>query len=409
MMKNKSCFENAIAIMGGTFDPIHNGHLHVATSVIEAFNIKKVLFVPAGISPFKKHSKNNKTHRQQMVSIAIDPYQNFFIEDIEIKKSETSYTIDTIKEIKKSYDNIYLIIGADNLSDILKWKEIGLLFLMCEIIVVSRGSIDDRIDKYRKVLENNENISIEKKLQEMGAIIHTLKIPLFDISSTEIRNRIEANKDVYHLVPEGVLKYINNNNLYKDQTSLDIKHLFQTLEENISPKRFRHIQGVCDKAKELSLVYGESQTKSQIAALFHDWAKEYTLDDMKESCNIYGFKPDIFIREEMGICHGFLAAEIAYKEYKITDKDILNAIRYHTTGRANMSTLEKIIFIADVIEINREDTSSIRELRHLAYTNLNKAIFVTLKFNLYKSISRGRIFHPLGLQALTYYSTFIEE
>ncbi len=189
-----------IGIFGGTFDPIHNGHLITAQSVKEIRNLEKIIFIPAFISPHKQDKHASKAeHRLNMLRLAIKEIPFFECSDFEIKQHNISYTIDTLREFKKYYDEIDLIIGYDNIFQFHSWKEPDEILELANIIVLKRKSSHplDFIDKY----------------VDAAIFVQTRGI---EISATDIRNRVHSGLPIYYLVPEKVLEYINQNNLYKD-------------------------------------------------------------------------------------------------------------------------------------------------------------------------------------------------
>lgn len=189
-----------VGIFGGTFDPIHNGHLITAQSVKEIRNLDKIIFIPAYISPHKQHAKaSSPEHRLNMLRMAIDDIPFFECSDFEIKQHTISYTIDTLKEYKKYYDEIDLIIGYDNIFQFHTWKDPDEIFKLANVVVLKRKSSHpiEYVDKYVESAHFVETRGIE-------------------ISATDIRNRVHADLPIYYLVPEKVLEYINTNKLYKE-------------------------------------------------------------------------------------------------------------------------------------------------------------------------------------------------
>jgi len=189
-----------IGIFGGTFDPIHNGHLITAQSVKEIRNLEKIIFIPAYISPHKQNAEaSSAQHRLNMLKIALDDIPFFEYSDFEIKQHTISYSIDTLRELKKSYDEIDLIIGYDNIFQFHTWKDPDEIFKLANVVVLKRKSSHpiDYVDKYVESAHFVETRGIE-------------------ISATDIRNRVNADLPIYYLVPEKVLEYINKHKLYKD-------------------------------------------------------------------------------------------------------------------------------------------------------------------------------------------------
>lgn len=196
-----------IAIMGGTFDPIHIGHLIAAERVHEELGVDYIYFIPSNIPPHKNYENMaDSSQRYNMVELAIKSNPRFKISDIELKRQGNSYTIDTIRELKKTLitdTTIYFIIGADNASAILRWKEAEELLKIVELVIVTRPG------KWENGFESEINL-----LKNSGGTVHVIEIPLISVSSGEIRNRVRNNKRIEYLVPEEVKEYIYENKLY---------------------------------------------------------------------------------------------------------------------------------------------------------------------------------------------------
>lgn len=191
-----------IGIYGGTFDPIHTGHLITAQSVCEIRKLDKIIFIPSFISPHKTDRKaSSPLHRINMIKLAIKGIPNFDCSDVEIKKNNISYTIDTIQSLKSSYDNIELIIGYDNLITFHTWKEPDKILKLVKLIVLRR-----------KVKESNQP---RNKYFDKAVLVET---PLIEIYGTDIRERVRYNKSINFLVPQKVMAYIYKHNLYKEQS-----------------------------------------------------------------------------------------------------------------------------------------------------------------------------------------------
>lgn len=198
-----------IGIFGGSFNPIHIGHLIVAEEVLQQRALSKIIFVPTGLPPHKETGDLvAASHRFQMVKDAISDNNHFKISDIEIKRTGKSYTIDTVRILREMYGeshNYYLILGTDMINEISTWKDIGLLSEMCHFIVVNRFPVSI-----------NSNFSKSLFSKEKAAEIEKLKvtIPSIGISSTEIRERLRNGRSIRYLVPQCVEDYIRLNNLY---------------------------------------------------------------------------------------------------------------------------------------------------------------------------------------------------
>jgi nicotinate-nucleotide adenylyltransferase len=199
-----------VGLYGGTFDPIHFGHLNLALELKEAHHLDEILFCPAAVSPhkFNQPPAPSKEHRRMMVELAIEPIKSFVLYDGELKREGPSYTIDTVREIlgseeaRKQAWQLYLLIGEDALSQLSEWKNVEELISLTIPLIGSRGS---EVDVHSLSLSSK---SREKIRQGMT------KIPLLDISSTGMRDRIKKRLYCGHLIPAKVLDYIHKHHLY---------------------------------------------------------------------------------------------------------------------------------------------------------------------------------------------------
>ncbi|WP_036728494.1 MULTISPECIES: nicotinate-nucleotide adenylyltransferase [Peptoniphilus] len=191
-------------IMGGTFNPIHFGHLMISEYIRIEMELDKIIFIPTGNPPHKKTI--DAKFRFEMTSIAIEDNENFMISDIETNKIGNSYSIDTVKQLKNKLDGkFYFIIGSDTLFQLRTWKKFDELSEEVEFICAVRPNYTASED-LRKEL---------KELEKYNATVHVVETPLYEISSTDLRNRFKLNKSVKYLVPDNVIIYINDNKLYR--------------------------------------------------------------------------------------------------------------------------------------------------------------------------------------------------
>jgi nicotinate-nucleotide adenylyltransferase len=200
-MKNKK-----VGIMGGTFDPIHTGHLVVANEVLNFYGLEEIIFIPAGDPPHKKGTVANSFDRYIMTEMAVLSNNRFKVSDIEIKKSGKSYTLNTLMELTKEYPDaeFHFITGTDAVIELPSWREPEKLLKLCKFVAVSRpgismGEARDKISEINKMF----NSSIE-----------LFQAPMLQISSTDIRQRFMDGKSAKYLLPESVEQYIIKNNLY---------------------------------------------------------------------------------------------------------------------------------------------------------------------------------------------------
>ncbi|SHI65967.1 nicotinate-nucleotide adenylyltransferase [Dethiosulfatibacter aminovorans DSM 17477] len=196
-------------IMGGTFDPIHHGHLVIANEVLSLFDLDKIIFIPTGMPPHKiVEGLTSPYHRYMMTQFATMTNPDFDVSDIETKKSTMSYTIDTLKELisGNEEEKFYFITGTDAVLDLPSWKNTEEILSLCTFIAVNRpGYIVDGLDKKIKAITD-----------KYGGEIYITKAPQLHISSTDIRNRIASKRPVKYLLPEMVEQYILKNGLYQE-------------------------------------------------------------------------------------------------------------------------------------------------------------------------------------------------
>jgi len=198
-----------IGISGGTFDPVHYGHLITAQEIRERLELDKVLFIPVGLPPHKKNQRvTEPEHRYNMVLEAIRSNPFFEASRIEIDRQGYTYTIDTLLSLKAVYGDdtrLFFIIGADVVPELVTWKRFEEVFKLCDFVAVNRPG-SQREDFFESVRYLKERYS---------AIIHTIMLPLIEISATDIRDRVRNGRSIKYLVPECVEKYIYENGLYR--------------------------------------------------------------------------------------------------------------------------------------------------------------------------------------------------
>lgn len=209
-IKKNNDYKNRIGIIGGTFDPIHYGHLIAADWVRDSFSLDKVIFMPAGRPPHKLNKKVLPAeHRYNMTLLATNHHPSFEVSTMEIKREGPSYTIDTINELRKIHleedTQLLFITGADAILSLPSWERFEELMSKCSFIAVNRGG-------YKTELLYKEINSLYKRY---GNKIFTIEIPTMGISSTELRERIADNKSIQYLVPYSVEQYIKKNKLYQ--------------------------------------------------------------------------------------------------------------------------------------------------------------------------------------------------
>ncbi|MCK4409646.1 MAG: nicotinate-nucleotide adenylyltransferase [Candidatus Eisenbacteria sp.] len=191
----------ATGLMGGTFDPIHIAHLIIAEEALDLLGLDRVIFVPSGRPPHKSGDDvTSVEHRLEMVRLAIDGNPRLVLSDLEVKRTEPSYTVETVRQFRREFgehEKLYFIMGADSLAQFFTWKDPLDLISACEFVVVPRPGVSPGDG--------------DPRIREKA---HVLDTPLIGVSSSDIRERVRAGRSIRYLVPEGVVAYIREKNLY---------------------------------------------------------------------------------------------------------------------------------------------------------------------------------------------------
>lgn len=366
-----------IGIMGGTFDPIHNGHLMLGEYARELFALDGVWFMPNGNPPHKESDsiESQTKHRVEMVRRAIENKKGFSLQLYEVERKETNYSYLTMSYFKEAYpeNEFYFIIGADSLFALERWVHPEKLLKTCVMLAAYRDG--------KNTSEMQRQIDYLN--QKYDADIRLLKTPNVDVSSTIIRQRVKNGFSVQDMIPQSVNDYILEHKLYCD----DLDMLKTKVRQSQKELRYQHTIGVMETAEALAKHYHADIKKARIAGLLHDCAKE----------------------RYPGLQHASKGAELATLEYDIHDDEILDAIRWHTTGRPNMTLLDKIIYIADYIEPNRNQASNLDEIRRLAWINLDECLYHILKDTLAYLQTKKNDIDPLTEQTYLYYKKLLNK
>lgn len=376
---------NKIGIIGGSFDPIHYGHLILAEQTRQELGLTQVVFMPAYVSPFKQNTKAaDAGDRLEMVRLATEGNPRFRVCDMEIKKKDISYTADTLRQYQREMGEgveLCFITGTDAFMGIGGWREADYLLSHFSFAIGLRpGFAEKELDGL-----------IGGFFKQYGTKVEKVYSPQVDISSSHIRELITAGKSPRYLLPDSVLDYTKREGLYRprDEKSVkregleqksgplseDIARITACIKSNLKLSRLIHTQGVAKEAMALAKRYGADPEKAELCALFHDSR-----------------------RNAGNLEHGRMAAELMEREYHITDTDMIHAVKYHTTGRAEMSLLEKIIYLADAIEPSR-DYPGVESLRKLAYEDLDGACLIALERSIQYVRERGLVLDENTVEA----------
>lgn len=384
-----------IGIFGGTFNPPHLGHRRLALSLMESAELNKVLIIPTCTPPHKKSSElASEQHRLNMCRLEFSE-ECFEVSELEIKRKGKSYTVDTVAQLKKLYphDELFLIIGSDMLLSFHKWYRYEDILKNVTLCVATR----EREISSQNLMTYSRDVL---KLCENEIIISAVEP--FVCSSTAVREKIKAGESTDFLLGNEVREYIMCNNIYTDKYAFYKDLLKQRLVE----KRYIHSLNVADSALLLAQKYGADPEKAYFAGLVHDIMKNASDEEQLQIMEKGGIILSRTEKQNKKLWHAMAGECYLCTEMDVTDSDILNAVRYHTTGRAGMSLLEKVVYIADYVSAER-DYSDADIMRDLAFNRgLDEAALYALKFSFCSLSQKEKLIHT---DSVEYYNELITQ
>ena len=370
-----------IAIFGGSFDPVHAEHVQIARAAREKLGADKVIVVPAGQPPHKKERHlAPAAARLEMARLAFAGISGCEVSPFEINAGGTSYTVRTVRRFRERYpqDELYLLVGADMLRDFYTWKQPEEILSQATLVACGREGDPADFSKEQKRFS-----------ARFGRRFLTLGYTGAAVSSTQVRVLCAFGEDVRSLVPAEVADYIDAGELYRVGP-------VRAALGYLTPARRAHSLRVALLAAERAAEGGVSEYEAVLAAGLHDCAKNLPAD----SPLLTGFVPPEDVPAP--VLHQYSGAYVAERVLGVTDADVLDAIRYHTSGRPEMSALGKLIFLADMLEAGR-DFPGVRKLRRLFAENWNKCMYHSLKQELKHLKKGGGRIYPLTVRAFEYY------
>lgn len=370
-------------VFGGSFDPVHVEHTNILKAAVRELCADKVIVVPTKNPPHKSASKTPFSDRAEMARIAFSKVSaNVIVDDIENRNDGVNYSSDNLPVLEKKYGKFVYVIGGDSLLALESWHEPEFIVRNFEIAVFDREGYQSAKDKAAELNEKwNGKIRI---LEYVGK----------EVDSHTIRDRLMLKADVSGL-DVNVGRYIKSRNLYsefflcvdKAATYLDAKRLVHS--KNTALVALSLNRNFCPKIDE---------DKVLLAGLLHDVGKMY--DKTELPINIKNAIPSDSIGTP--VQHQFVSAEIVKNDFHISDEDVLNAIRFHTTGRENMSQFEKLIYVSDLISYER-NFQGVESLRKAVYNDFEKGFITCLTYSRDYVVETGRAVYPLTDKAINFY------
>jgi nicotinate-nucleotide adenylyltransferase len=360
-----------LAILGGSFNPVHRGHLFLVNTVLSTQKYDRVVMIPAYRSPFKPASQDMETganDRLQMLAASVSGDYRIAIDDCEIRREGISYTINTLEDIKTRYmpeGKPALIIGDDLAGEFLKWKQSEKILKAADIIIARRLDAALREIRFPHTFINND---------------------VMNISSQMIRQRIKEGGDWRSLVPAGAISVIEDRRLYgltavnqkqtsesQDSGSLPpdaagnptmkiILRIEEEARETLSVERFLHSRNTALLAYDLCRRFGLDPVLGYLAGIAHDLAKQTDNKQILKLVKSDGMEITRLEEDRPNLLHGRAAAVLLRERFCINNKDVLEAVAFHTSGSGDMGPLAKIIYIADKAEVSRNIEPALRKM-----------------------------------------------
>lgn len=388
-----------IGVYGGTFNPPHLGHITAARAVFELLELDQLLLIPAGLPPHKEMPAGSPTAQQRLEMTRLAGEQTGLgdkvkVLDMELVRAGKSYTSDTLAALRQTYpdDELWLLMGTDMFLTLQAWHAPEEVLRLAGIAAFGRTEED-----------TEELFSVQREYLTRtypGCRIFTLTIPgVVDVSSTEIRAALKQGTGAELLAP-AVYGYILREGLYG--TAADLKHLpLERLRpvalSYLKHKRIPHVLGTEQEAIRLAERYGADVEKARVAALLHDCTKRLSMEEQLALCAKYGIELDELEQKALKLLHSKTGAAIARDVFGV-DEEIYSAIWYHTTGHADMTLLEKIIYLADYIEPTR-DFPGVDALRNACYEDLDKGLLLGLEMSIEEITHMGNPVHHATIAA----------
>lgn len=364
-----------ILIYGGSFDPVHKGHYALLKAALKQIKPDKTHIFTAYQSPFKASPAQPFKLRMKMAKDVLGRLgKNIIFDDFENKNARVTFTWETIKRVKDLYPGaeVYLLVGTDCLNDLHNWKNSRYIFENATIAAGRRKGFEFKTRDF-------------KYLPLEGAF------PL--VSSTQIRTAVLCNGLLPNNIMPQTAKTIEEKQLYG-------LNIHKWLQENLRPNRYLHVKLVAQRAAELAQIYGAHVESMALAAILHDSAKCMSGEQLIEYCIKHKIKPNEFeaiCKHSPALLHADVSADLAKKLFKVKKQNVLNAIKYHTLGRLNMTLEEKILFVADMSSKDRRYAEA-RKVHQEALKSLDEGMKAALRVKLLFTVQTGKWLAGAGIK-----------
>lgn len=388
-----------IGILGGTFDPIHQGHIQMATAVLDSCKLDQLFVVPANDDAYKP-CEVSKEDRWKMVVAACTQDERLIPSRLEMDQDGPAYSVDTLLTLKTTHPraDLFFIIGTDGLLKIHKWVRYEEALPLCTFLVCPRAG-DTSLEEF-----NAE----KARLTAMGGKFRMIHMKPVQFSSTEIRSALSRGAPTPGLFSP-VREFCAAKGLYGMPRRIDesddwMDKLFAALNH----RRFTHSLSVAHYARRLARIHGIDPRQAEEAGLLHDCAKCMPLKEMRRIAIEHSLTDDPEILSSNALMHSLVGAWVARNEYGMADPEVLEAIMYHSTGCPGMSRLAMCVCLADSIEPTRRSYPLLEQVRVLSELSLERALLMSLEGTADYVRSRGKYLHPRTQETINWLKTLPE-
>ena len=370
-----------IGLLGGTFDPVHLGHMRVAEACKEKLQLEEVWWIPASVPPHKTRQTTPYEIRRAWIAKLLEGKRGHRILDIEKEREGKSYTYHTLLELEKREPDcqFYFLTGADSLEGLHTWHQWEAILDLCVFVVTTRPGYD--------LVLSDEIAAVAKKSK--GGIL-PLEIDALPVSSTEVRERVARNQSLEAWIPVAIIDEV------KERMEIKVEGYKEILKHRLSVKRYTHSVSVANTAARLAGMFNGDIERAYLAGLMHDYARELSEEELLELTAKHNLSTDGVELMQTSLLHGPVGAWLLEQEGLITDKQVLDAIRWHTTGHPDMDQLARIIYISDYIEPGR-NFPGVDMLRQITNKDLNLGVLAGLDHTLAFLMQRNHFIHPLSI------------
>jgi nicotinate-nucleotide adenylyltransferase len=368
-----------IVLFGGAFNPVHNEHINIARAAVERLKPDKLVVIPTAISPHKKGKlAASNEQRLEMCRLAFKDIPCAEVSDYEIANGGVSYSYITCNHFREMYKDadIYFLVGADMLENFPKWKKPEEIVSKVKLAACARENQDD-FEGYKNIVESKFN-----------CIVETIPYVGKKVSSTRIRVLAALGEQICLYEPQDVCQYIKDNGIYFMPNLVKVKEL-------LTEERWQHsvrVAIMCAKYAEYAQL---SEEQAITMGALHDCAKYLKKGDKL----LEGFTLDEDVPAP--VVHQFSGAYVAVNHFGITDESLINAIKYHASGRENMTKTEALLYLCDMLEESR-NFDGVEELRDIFKRDLYACLYAALKHQVTYLKSTGKPIYGLTEKAYNY-------